>query len=364
MAKSLLAALCVSVLAAYSVADVIVIDSDRDNTIYEVAGAGLSNGQGTYMFSGSDVFGVRRRALVRFDLSGIPEGSTILHATLLLMMPIAAPGAETVELHRIIRDWGESGSEAIGLIQQTAGSTAWAGDATWDDAFHNTQPWNNPGGDYLSIPSGTVSVLGIGTYGWSSSLVLQDVRGWTRNEGTNFGWLLMHQDEASVNSLRCFHTHESGDISSRPKLIIDYLPPACATEYFCSSEPNSTGQPALMGWAGSCNVSEADFGLLASPVPNEAGLFFCSAGRANGGMGLPFGNGLRCVGNPTAPIQRLAVSFASNGVLSHALDFTNSPAASGQIASGTTWHFQAWYRDPLQGPAFYDLSDGVSVTFE
>jgi len=363
MSNHLLAALCACVFAAPSAADIIVIESDRDNTIYELVGGAQSNGAGTNMYTGSDLIGDRRRALVHFNLEAIPRGATIQHVTLLLTTQHPALGAETVELHRVIRDWGEAGSMAMGSLQ-AAGALAMPGDATWEEAFHGGELWTNPGGDSLPIPSATVSVLGLGTYGWSSTLVLQDVCGWHREAGTNFGWMLMHQDEDTTDSLRGFHTRESAEVSSRPRLVVEYLPPICGTEYFCEAAPNSTGQPALMAWSGTCVVSDADFQLQASPVPNEPGIFFYSAGRANGGLGVPFGNGLRCVGGPLDPIQRMGASTASNGVLSWSVELTSPPAASGQITAGTTWHFQGWFRDPGQGPAFFDLSDGLSVTFE
>ena len=33
-----------------------------------------------------------------------------------------------------------------------------------------------------------------------------------------------------------------------------------------------------------------------------------------------------------------------------------------QIAAGSTWHFQCWYRDPGVGPG-YNLSDGLTLVF-
>ena len=47
------------------------------------------------------------------------------------------------------------------------------------------------------------------------------------------------------------------------------------------------------------------------------------------------------------------------GTLSHALDLTNLPG-TGQIAAGSTWNFQAWFR---VGAGQFDLSDGLEVSF-
>ncbi|TDJ75675.1 MAG: hypothetical protein E2O39_03945 [Planctomycetota bacterium] len=76
---------------------------------------------------------------------------------------------------------------------------------------------------------------------------------------------------------------------------------------------------------------------------------------------VPFGNGFRCV---DGMFSRLDVETAdASGVLEHLVDFTNPPTASGQIVAGATWNFQAWYRDPAAGPAFFNLSDGLNVVF-
>ena len=44
--------------------------------------------------------------------------------------------------------------------------------------------------------------------------------------------------------------------------------------------------------------------------------------------------------------------------------FTNPPSVSGQITAGSTWHFSTWFRDPAAGGAFFDLSNGLTVTFQ
>jgi len=136
----------------------------------------------------------------------------------------------------------------------------------------------------------------------------------------------------------------------------------CAIANFCSSTPNSTGEAAVMSSNAECAVADDELTLFAGPVPNQPGIFFFSAGQAAGGAGLPFGNGLRCVGNPANPIIRLPVTLARDNVLTLAVDFS-SPAGS-RIAPRTTWHFQAWFRDPAAGGAFFDLSDGLTVAFQ
>ena len=126
---------------------------------------------------------------------------------------------------------------------------------------------------------------------------------------------------------------------------------------YCASVPNSTGSPALMSSGGCGSVARNDIVLYASPVPNEPGLFFYGVDAVQ----LPFGNGFRCIGNT---VHRLDVTTGVSGALSHELDVTAPPSPAGQITAGSTWNFQAWYRDPSGGGAFFNLSDGLRLAFQ
>src|SRR5262245_3881183 len=69
-------------------ADTVTLTATRDNTRYEQVGGGLSNGAGEHIFVGTTgTSGLRRRALLRFELNGaIPAGSTVNSTTLQLYM--------------------------------------------------------------------------------------------------------------------------------------------------------------------------------------------------------------------------------------------------------------------------------------
>ena len=93
-------------------------------------------------------------------------------------------------------------------------------------------------------------------------------------------------------------------------------------------------------------------------APLQNGLFYYGQDQ----LQQPFGNGTRCVSGPQ--VFRLGVETADFfGLLSHSLDNTAPPGPTGQILAGSTWHFQAWFRDPAAGGAAFDLSDGYTVTF-
>jgi hypothetical protein len=149
-----------------------------------------------------------------------------------------------------------------------------------------------------------------------------------------------------------------------PGLVFDYLEahpkPGTGTNY-CSSTANSTGLAALIVASGSTSVAANDLQLLASPVPASVpGLFYYGPEM----ISQPFGNGVRCVGDGGVGVFRRAVRNATaQGELIELVDLSMPSTGPGQILPGSTWNFQAWFRDPAGGGAFFDLSDAVSLTF-
>ena len=126
---------------------------------------------------------------------------------------------------------------------------------------------------------------------------------------------------------------------------------------YCTSSPNSTGEAARIVAIGSTSIAANDLGLVAEPVPNQTGLFFYGPDQIQ----VPFGNGTRCVGGM---VGRLEVVIASGCVLSYTLDNTLAPHPLTEITPGSTWNFQAWFRDPMAGGASFDLSDALEITFQ
>lgn len=139
--------------------------------------------------------------------------------------------------------------------------------------------------------------------------------------------------------------------------VFDLAPEVTST--YCTSAPNSTGLPCLIGASGSVSVAANDLVLVARQAPPHAnGLFLCGTTRA----AIPMATGTLCV-SPFAPgIVRLGPVTQANasGFASRALDLLALPAAAA-IVPGSTWYFQFWYRNA--GPGGYDLSDGLEATF-
>jgi|GEM_PF-1761260 len=125
---------------------------------------------------------------------------------------------------------------------------------------------------------------------------------------------------------------------------------------YCSSTPNSTGDPAVMGATGTTSISANNLVLEASPVPNTIGLFYYGPNQDS----IPFGNGVRCV---AGGIFRMGTTPGSGNEMTHAVD-VNDPAPSGSAFNpGEIWNFQCWFRDQPGGGSEFNLTDGLEVEF-
>jgi hypothetical protein len=193
----------------------------KDNSIYSES-TNNSNGQGS-LFSGRTcaTSPTVRRALLQFDLSGIPAGSMITAVTLIVDMDKAGPNSttETYNLHSLTTAFGEGASDAPG--QEGTGTAAIAPDATWNHAMFNTSLWTTPGGDYNANPVSSVGMnttLGNKTFPSSPNFVSL-AQTWLNSPSTNFG-IIMIGDETQLCTARRFGSRE--DSGSEPILSVTY----------------------------------------------------------------------------------------------------------------------------------------------
>lgn len=140
-----------------------------------------------------------------------------------------------------------------------------------------------------------------------------------------------------------------------------WSPTECVAINYCEATPNTAGPGATMGCEGSLSIAENDLILSASGCPpGQVGLFF----YGDYPVQIPFGDGYRCVaGLVTRFTQVRTINEA--GQLLDRVDFSNPPFNSGPsaILPGSTWRFQAWYRDAVAVGFGWNLSDGLAVTF-
>ena len=137
----------------------------------------------------------RRRALVQFDLSAIPTGSTINSATLELYAYAAPGSARTLNVHRVTSAWTENG-------------------VTWN----GTPTFTASADDSIAAGSST---------GWKIWSVTAVAQGWVDGSSTNRGFLVKDNSESGSSSrLYSFDTRDSATSSTRPILRINYTPPS------------------------------------------------------------------------------------------------------------------------------------------
>jgi hypothetical protein len=207
------------------------LTSSADNTLYQVSSSDpkvqLSNGAGTFLFVGDtkQTSNAIRRGAIKFDLSGIPTGSTITSATLTLDMTLAVSTvSQNIALHRALLNWGEGTSVSMG--GGGAGALASDGDVTWFYTFYQTQLWNTPGGDFVSAASATTAVgITPGTYQWTSPGLIADLQQWVNNPSQNFGWIMTGNETASGTAMQ-FGTKENTGSAAQPQLTVTYTAPS------------------------------------------------------------------------------------------------------------------------------------------
>lgn len=207
-------------VSSSAIAD-IVLNPNQDNSIYSENDN--SNGAGP-LFSGrtnTSPAVVLRRALVAFDLTGIPSGSTVDSVTFsLTQVKSRAATAEIYGLHRVSAAWGEGTSSGIGQ-----GAAPTPGDATWNfRQFSTTTPlsWTTPGGDFAATSGIATIGTANNTYSFSSQLgLVADVQNWVNTPASNFGWILMPENETDNRDAREFGSRESA-LNQRPTLTVNF----------------------------------------------------------------------------------------------------------------------------------------------
>jgi hypothetical protein len=232
--------------------DVVTIQAEKDNTLYENLSGSVSNGSGPNFFIGKNASGIIRRGLFAFNaVSRIPPGSKINGVLLTLHMSRTTSGSQTVSLHRLVNDWGEGTSIAPG--GGGGGGAVTVGDVSWLHSFYDTDFWTVAGGDFDPVASATADVNEVGFYTWGSTAqMVGDVQGWIDNPASDFGWVLVGNEVPADRTSKRFDARENLTWSFRPSLTIHFTPVLGCTE------------PLLSDFDGNCLVNFADFAIVAS----------------------------------------------------------------------------------------------------
>ncbi len=271
----------------------------QDNTLAEEL-PDNSSGTCDSLFAGMTDNNVARRAVLQFDLSSIPPGSTINSVSLGMSVTRGSNHAATpMSLHRITTAWGE-GINGCGVRGGGQGEPAATGAATWNSALHNTTTWSTPGGDYNATASGSTLVNDTAPVWPSTQQMVDDVQGWLDGNLPNHGWILIDAETSSTTARR----FDSREGVSRPALVVDFTPTGpveacCEADGDCSltvagqcsdtplpgvtsCEPNLCPQPS----GACCNLDESCSDNIDRLVCETAGGTFqgASSGCSNGNV--------------------------------------------------------------------------------
>lgn len=126
----------------------------------------------------------------------------------------------------------------------------------------------------------------------------------------------------------------------------------------CSS---SFGVGAALRGYGVASLASDSLVLTCTGLPATApGLFYQGTAQLNGGAGIVFGDGLRCV---TGPIVRVSTKIAVAGTISYPQAGDVSISVRGSPPANSTRHYQAWYRNMASfcTVSTFNLSEAVTV---
>jgi len=160
------------------------------------------------------------------------------------------------------------------------------------------------------------------------------------------GMQVIQTTGGSAGTAYCF-----GDVTSCPCANGGSAESGCA---------NGSGAGGALSSSGSNSIASDDLVLSGSDlIASQPGLYFQGNNAINGGLGVQFGDGLRCAGGG---VIRLQVRFADAAGSSAT---SISVATKGGCAAGDVKRYQLWYRDPNTTPcgAQFNLTNGVEVTY-
>ncbi len=130
----------------------------------------------------------------------------------------------------------------------------------------------------------------------------------------------------------------------------------------CRGCRNSTGNGSALRAHGVARYSSDTVRLEATGLPNGFGLYFAGPSYLAAGAGIPFGDGLRCLGGQ---IRRLGVRPSVNGT-----SFAPAPGApllSTFIVPGSAYGYQVWHRDNAAAGACtgagFNLTNAVEILY-
>lgn len=199
-----------TLLTANSIANQEISLIAFEDTYLSQASTGTNYGSCNRLYTGLGSSS-RARSLIKFDLSSIPAGSTIVSANLVLTKTGGTSTAATpIAAHRVTNPWTENTGSCSGRSRA----------ASWNQRMTSTN-WTTAGGDFSATAESTVTVAANAEYTWD---VKNMVQGWVNGTFTNNGLMLKRVTEGTANQ-KYFASSEATTASQRPRLEVVYQGP-------------------------------------------------------------------------------------------------------------------------------------------
>ncbi len=197
--------------------------------------------------------------------------------------------------------------------------------------------------------------LGVNLTGWD----LGEVRGISADGQTMFGYGLFNGGVAGwivtgfgqTGTAYCFG---DGGATPCPCANGGTVGNGCANS-LSASGANLTG-------LGVPSIASDTLVLAGTRMPDSSALYFQGTGRANGGLGVVFGDGLRCAGGA---VVRLGTTINVGGASQYPSGIDPTISVKGLNVAGNVRTYQVWYRNAATFCAAetFNLTNGYQVTW-
>jgi hypothetical protein len=125
---------------------------------------------------------------------------------------------------------------------------------------------------------------------------------------------------------------------------------------------NSLGSGATLRALGSARLGGDSVQLLGAGMPNSSALYFQGTLQQSGGVGVAFGDGLRCV---AGTVVRLGTKLNSAGSSQYPVACDLPVATRGGVTTPGTRTYQVWYRNSALycSASTFNLSNGLELVW-
>ena len=125
---------------------------------------------------------------------------------------------------------------------------------------------------------------------------------------------------------------------------------------------NSLSMAGDLDLSGVASISADNAVLDGSGMPNSSALYFQGGSQVNGGLGLVFGDGLRCAGSP---VIRLATKTNTGNASSYPESGDQPISVRGSITLPGSRNYQCWYRNAAAfcTTSTFNLTNGLSIVW-